>query len=173
MKKNIFTICLLWLAVSCFSSPNWLKIDENTHNLEFHSSNVECFVDTSNHLTINDIRGKDFKASLPNFLTNNVNATYWLKFPLISNDKRQRKWVFEVLDAHNEIVEVLRPKLKENGLYFVGIDIIGEYLIEVNVTSPTCLQEISAVAGHPFEEDVISFVENLVDQYKCEDKIVA
>ena len=32
--------------------------------------------------------------------------------------------------------------LKSEGLFFVGIDIIGNYLTEINVTSPTCIQEI-------------------------------
>jgi glutathione synthase len=34
------------------------------------------------------------------------------------------------------------PALKEKGLVFVGIDVIGDYLTEINVTSPTCVQEL-------------------------------
>ena len=34
------------------------------------------------------------------------------------------------------------PRLKEKGLYFVGIDVIGDYLTEINVTSPTCIREL-------------------------------
>jgi glutathione synthase len=34
------------------------------------------------------------------------------------------------------------PVLKEKGLYFVGLDVIGDYLTEINVTSPTCIREI-------------------------------
>jgi glutathione synthase len=41
------------------------------------------------------------------------------------------------------ICQQVSPKLKEKGLYFVGLDIIGDYLTEINVTSPTCLREIS------------------------------
>ncbi len=37
--------------------------------------------------------------------------------------------------------------LKEKGLYLVGIDVIGDYLTEINVTSPTCLKEIEAETG--------------------------
>jgi glutathione synthase len=36
------------------------------------------------------------------------------------------------------------PSLREKGLLFVGIDVIGDYLTEVNVTSPTCIREIDA-----------------------------
>ena len=40
------------------------------------------------------------------------------------------------------ICERLRPFLKKNGILFAGIDVIGNYLIEINITSPTCLQEL-------------------------------
>ncbi|MGH8456190.1 MAG: glutathione synthase [Stenotrophobium sp.] len=39
------------------------------------------------------------------------------------------------------------PKLKEMGLLFVGVDVIGDYLTEINVTSPTCAREIDAAYG--------------------------
>ena len=41
------------------------------------------------------------------------------------------------------ICEAIGPTLKEQGLIFVGIDIIGDYLTEINVTSPTGIQEIN------------------------------
>ena len=36
------------------------------------------------------------------------------------------------------------PSLREKGLLFVGLDVIGDYLTEINVTSPTCIREIDA-----------------------------
>ena len=36
------------------------------------------------------------------------------------------------------------PELQDKGLLFVGLDIIGDYLTEINVTSPTCIREIDA-----------------------------
>lgn len=39
----------------------------------------------------------------------------------------------------------LAPVLKEKGLMFVGIDVIGDYLTEINVTSPTCIRELDAM----------------------------
>ena len=36
------------------------------------------------------------------------------------------------------------PVLRDKGLIFVGIDVIGEYLTEINVTSPTCVRELEA-----------------------------
>jgi glutathione synthase len=46
-----------------------------------------------------------------------------------------------------EIAEALGPQLKQAGLSIVGLDIIGDYLTEVNVTSPTCMVEIFEQAG--------------------------
>jgi len=45
------------------------------------------------------------------------------------------------------ICNTIGPKLRENGLLFVGIDVIGDYLTEINVTSPTGIREISALDG--------------------------
>jgi len=45
------------------------------------------------------------------------------------------------------IAEALAPTLKADGLTIVGLDIIGDYLTEVNVTSPTCMVEIFALAN--------------------------
>ena len=46
-----------------------------------------------------------------------------------------------------QIAEAVGPKLLAQGLLLIGIDIIGDYLTEVNVTSPTCFQEISTASG--------------------------
>ncbi len=62
-------------------------------------------------------------------------------------------------DQH--IADTLKPYLKELGLYFVGIDVLGEHLIEVNVTSPTCLQEMNMLYNQNLETRVIEFVEGL------------
>lgn len=46
-----------------------------------------------------------------------------------------------------EIARTVGPVLKEKQLYFVGLDVIGDSLTEINVTSPTCLREISRDSG--------------------------
>ncbi len=63
-----------------------------------------------------------------------------------------------------QVIEVLKPHLRHLGLYFVGIDMLGDYLTEVNVTSPTCLQEINRFTGEKLENKVIAFVEALVQE---------
>ena len=45
------------------------------------------------------------------------------------------------------IAEQIGPVLKQKGLIFVGIDVIGDYVTEINVTSPTCIKEIDAAYG--------------------------
>ena len=39
----------------------------------------------------------------------------------------------------------IKSKLREKGLFFTGIDVIGGYLTEINVTSPTCIREIDTL----------------------------
>lgn len=43
-----------------------------------------------------------------------------------------------------KIARAVAPTLKEKGLIFVGLDVIGDRLTEINVTSPTCAREIEA-----------------------------
>ena len=65
----------------------------------------------------------------------------------------------EVTERDREICVALAPLLRRDGLYFVGLDVIGNYLTEVNVTSPTGIQEINALDGVRLESHVIDFVE--------------
>src|SRR5690606_15889531 len=46
-----------------------------------------------------------------------------------------------------EICAEVGPVLREKGLLFVGIDVIGDYLTEINVTSPTCIRELDKACG--------------------------
>ena len=56
--------------------------------------------------------------------------------------------VAQALNARDhEIAKTLGPVLKAAGLFLVGLDVIGDYLTEVNVTSPTGMQEIAAQSG--------------------------
>jgi glutathione synthase len=57
-------------------------------------------------------------------------------------------------DRDREICEAIGPELKRRGLVFVGIDVIGRYLTEINVTSPTGLQEIDRFDNVSLESDL-------------------
>jgi glutathione synthase len=67
----------------------------------------------------------------------------------------------EITDRELEICATLAPKLREDGLYFVGLDVIGGYLTEVNVTSPTGIREIDRLNNVSLAQQVIQWLENL------------
>jgi glutathione synthase len=69
----------------------------------------------------------------------------------------------EVTARDQEICAALAPLLRADGLHFVGLDVIGSFLTEVNVTSPTGIQEINALNGVSLERQVIDFVERQVE----------
>ncbi len=62
-----------------------------------------------------------------------------------------------------EIIETVGPLLKKNNLFFVGIDIIGDYLTEVNVTSPTGIKQINMLNNVNLEK---VFWDKLEAKYK-------
>ncbi|MGB3695762.1 MAG: glutathione synthase [Spirulinaceae cyanobacterium] len=66
----------------------------------------------------------------------------------------------EITPREKEICAAVAPKLKEDGLYFVGIDVIGGYLTEVNVTSPTGIREIDRLNNVSLGKEVIQWLEN-------------
>lgn len=63
-------------------------------------------------------------------------------------------------DRDRWICEQIKQDLKRRGLIFVGIDVIGEYLTEINVTSPTCIQEIDAAQDTQIASRLMDVVEN-------------
>jgi glutathione synthase len=65
----------------------------------------------------------------------------------------------EITQRDREICRALASDFKKSGLYFVGLDVIGGWLTEVNVTSPTCVQEIDAFDGVKLEEKIVDFIE--------------
>lgn len=60
-----------------------------------------------------------------------------------------------------EICKTISSRLQKDGLYFVGIDVIGGYVTEINTTSPTGIQEINRLNGVKLETQVIEFAEQL------------
>jgi glutathione synthase len=58
-----------------------------------------------------------------------------------------------------EICRAVAPRLRADGLVFVGLDVIGDWLTEINVTSPTGVQEINLLSGTKIESRMIDWVE--------------
>jgi glutathione synthase len=60
----------------------------------------------------------------------------------------------------HEICEALGPELRKRGLIFAGIDVIGGYLTEINVTSPTGIQEVKRLGG----PDISKLIWNAIER---------
>jgi glutathione synthase len=65
-----------------------------------------------------------------------------------------------------EICEAIGPTLRQRGMIFVGIDVIGDYMTEINVTSPTGIQEIDRFDGVSLEVDIWDAIEARVEEVK-------
>lgn len=66
----------------------------------------------------------------------------------------------EATKRQMEICETLGPLLKERGLVYTGLDIIGDWLTEINITSPTSIPPINTLYGLKLEADIWNAVEN-------------
>lgn len=58
-----------------------------------------------------------------------------------------------------KICAMVGPWLREREIHFAGIDIIGDYLLEINLTSPSCLREMNILNGWRLEETILDYVE--------------
>lgn len=59
------------------------------------------------------------------------------------------------------------PALRQKGLLFVGLDVIGDYLTEINVTSPTCMREIDRAENTKIAEKVIASIEAALVEHRA------
>lgn len=58
------------------------------------------------------------------------------------------------------ICEQVGPTLRERGIVFAGLDIIGEFLTEINVTSPTCIRELDSIYGLDIGAQLLDAIES-------------
>jgi len=82
----------------------------------------------------------------------------------------------EVTGKEREVCLSIRDRLVEDGLYFVGIDVIGDRLMEINCVSPGGIPRINQLNGVKLEADVIDFIEKKVikqNEQNNEDKYIA
>lgn len=73
----------------------------------------------------------------------------------------------DLTPAEQALVDVVGPTLARRGLYFVGLDLIGEKLIEVNVTSPTGIQELGRLTQTCPEARVVEWLEKRAATYEA------
>ena len=67
-------------------------------------------------------------------------------------------------DRDRWIASKVGPELKRRGLLFVGLDVIGDFLTEINVTSPTCVQELDRQFGLNICGDLMSAIEKSLQE---------
>ncbi|MEH2324566.1 MAG: glutathione synthase [Nostoc sp.] len=72
----------------------------------------------------------------------------------------------EITPREDEICTQVAERLRQDGLIFVGIDVIGGYLTEVNVTSPTGIREIDRLDGTHLGHQVIEWIEQTIKSKK-------
>jgi glutathione synthase len=65
----------------------------------------------------------------------------------------------ELSERDRWICQQVGPEMRRRGLIFVGIDVIGDYLTEINVTSPTCIRELDALYGLDIAGDLMTCIE--------------
>lgn len=70
--------------------------------------------------------------------------------------------VVSITERDRWLCEQVAPTLNAKGLYFVGIDVIGDFITEINVTSPTCLREITAQTGLDSASDYLQGLERMI-----------
>lgn len=70
----------------------------------------------------------------------------------------------ELSDRDRWIVSQVAPTVKAKGLLFVGLDVIGDYLTEINVTSPTCIREIDDQFGTHIAADLMACIDEKLSQ---------
>ena len=73
----------------------------------------------------------------------------------------------QISQADERIIETIRPRLLADELFFVGLDVIGGKLIEVNVTSPTLIQQMSRLSGENLSARVIDALEDKAAAYSA------
>jgi glutathione synthase len=74
----------------------------------------------------------------------------------------------KITKAEEKICRTIRDRLQVDGLFFVGIDIIGDKLVEINCVSPGGIPRINQLDGVKLEKNVIDFVEQRVSTMKKE-----
>lgn len=70
----------------------------------------------------------------------------------------------EISEREHWIAEQVGPALKEKGILFAGLDVIGDYLTEINVTSPTCIRELDAHFSVNISARIMDAVEGRLKQ---------
>ena len=81
---------------------------------------------------------------------------------LFQTEPDRPEW--EIAAEEDRLVADIASKLRADGLVFVGLDLIGGRMTEINVTSPTGIRELGRLSGTTPSDRVIDWVEGQVEQ---------
>lgn len=73
----------------------------------------------------------------------------------------------ELTERDRKICARLAPELNRRGVLFAGIDVIGDYLTEINITSPTCIRELDQQFGLDIGGDLMAAIEKVIQAKKA------
>jgi len=79
----------------------------------------------------------------------------------------------EIDDAMLKIVETVSPQLRQDGMYFVGLDIVGDKLMEINVFSPGGIESAEAFTGVKFSHIIIHDLERKLEYRHITDRVIS
>ena len=69
-----------------------------------------------------------------------------------------------ITDREREICAVIGPRLRDMGILFAGVDVIGDWVTEINVTSPTCIRELDKEFGLDIAGDLMDAIARRIRQ---------
>jgi glutathione synthase len=72
----------------------------------------------------------------------------------------------ELTERDRALAAMIGPTLRDRGLWFVGLDVIGDYVTEINVTSPTGIQEMSRLNQEPYSDRWVRWIEDNLHAHK-------
>ena len=138
--------------------------------LEKNDPNLNSIIESATHYGTEHVIVQEFVPEITKgdkriFLVNGEPAPFALARIPAANDFRGNLAagghgeVVELTDRDYWIAEQLAPKLQEMGLVFVGLDVIGDYLTEINVTSPTCARQIHRATGYNVCAKLFDYIE--------------
>lgn len=78
-----------------------------------------------------------------------------------------------VTPAMLAVAEEMRPKLVRDGMFLVGLDVVGDKLVEVNVFTPGALPEIAELTSIDFSEDIVAELERKVEIRRANDGVLS
>jgi glutathione synthase len=73
----------------------------------------------------------------------------------------------DITERERKICSIIGPRLVRDGLYFVGIDLIGDKLVEINCVSPGGIPRINRLNNVRLEKKVVDFVEQKAREHKA------